>query len=140
MVHNDFNLHNVLVDQNDHNTVSAILDFGNLVDTTVVYDVAIGCSYHLPSSGHPLSLAAEFLSAYHQQNALFEEEVDLLFDMINTRNAMTVTITELRAKLYPDNSAYILRNNPRATRALEQYASISAEEARIVFRRACGFH
>ncbi|MGN6304513.1 MAG: phosphotransferase [Mesorhizobium sp.] len=139
VVHNDFNLHNVLVDQSDHDKVSGILDFGDIVDAPLIYDVAVACSYQVPDTGDPLSLATEFLSAYHAVNPLSEEEIDLLFDLINTRNAMTVTITEWRSKLYPENSTYILRNNPRATLALERYTTISRDEARAAFRATCGF-
>ncbi|CAH2396520.1 5-oxoprolinase/urea amidolyase family protein [Mesorhizobium ventifaucium] len=138
VVHNDFNPHNVLVDQSEHDRVSGILDFGDVVDTPVIYDVAVACSYQVTSSGHPLSLATELLSAYHAVNPLLDEEIDILFDLINTRNAMTVTITEWRSKLYPENSAYILRNNPRASLALQQYATISERDARSAFRNACG--
>jgi hydroxylysine kinase len=139
VVHNDFNLHNVLVDPAEHDRVSGILDFGDMVDTPLIYDVAVGCSYHVPKSGHPLSFVTDVLSAYHAVNPLLEEEIDLLYDLINTRNAMTVTITEWRSKLYPENSAYILRNNGRASLALQQYALISDKEARSIFRSACGF-
>ena len=35
-----------------------------------------------------------------------------------TRQAMTVLITEWRARSHPDNAAYILRHNPAARRGL----------------------
>jgi hypothetical protein len=51
---------------------------------------------------------------------------------------MTVTITEWRATLYPDNKAYILRNQPRAAAALEILNSIGRSEGAARLRQACG--
>ena len=38
-------------------------------------------------------------------------ELDILFDLIATRMVLTVAITGWRAARYPENAAYILRNN-----------------------------
>lgn len=138
VIHNDFNPHNVLLHPDDNDIVSGVLDFGDLVATPVIYDVAVACSYHMPLLGPPLAEAADFLAAYHEVFPLLENEVDLLFDLIKTRNAMTITITEWRAKRYPENSAYILRNNPRASLALQRLQSVSRDEAQAIFRAACG--
>jgi hydroxylysine kinase len=138
VVHNDFNPHNVLLDPDDHDSVSGVLDFGDLVGTPLIYDVAVACSYHMPLLGPPLAEAADFLAAYHEVFPLLRDEIDLLFDLIKTRNAMTITITEWRAKRYPENSAYILRNNPRASLALQRLDSIGQDEAQTIFRNACG--
>ncbi|MEP7457373.1 phosphotransferase [Phyllobacterium sp. SB3] len=137
VVHNDFNPHNVLLNPSNHDEVSGVLDFGDIVAAPIIYDVAVACSYLMPPSGPPLAYAADFLSAYHKIFPLLSEEIDILFDLINTRNAMTVTITEWRAQRYPENSEYILRNNPRASLAIERLSLVSRNEARTTFQKAC---
>jgi Ser/Thr protein kinase RdoA (MazF antagonist) len=138
VVHNDFNPHNILVDPANPDLVTGVLDFGDIVETPLVVDVAVACSYQLPEEGHPLSYAAEFVSAYHREKPLRADEIDVLFDLIGTRHAMTVAITEWRASRHPENRDYILRNNPRASRGMSRFADVPRDEARAIFRTACG--
>jgi hydroxylysine kinase len=136
VVHNDFNPHNVLVDPADPSRVTAVLDFGDMVETSLINDVAIAASYQV-SGVHSLSWAAELVAAYHAVSPLRPEEVDILFDLIVIRQVTTITITEWRARLYPENRAYIMRNHPRAAEGLKSFAAIDRAHAQRVFRQAC---
>lgn len=136
VVHNDFNPHNVLVDARHPATVTGVLDFGDMVETPLVVDVAVAASYQVEGTD-PLGRAAAFVGAYHAVSPLRREEIDVLFDLIALRQAMTVTITEWRATLYPDNRAYILRNQPRAAAALETLDRIGREAGTARLRQAC---
>ena len=80
---------------------------------------------------------AAFVAAYHAVYPLLAEEIDILFDLIALRQAMTVTITEWRATLYPDNKAYILRNHPRAAAALDVLDRIGRVDGTARLRQAC---
>lgn len=137
LVHNDFNPHNILIGHDDE-TVSGIIDFGDMVLTPLVNDLAVAASYHVRQGGHPLDGIAEMVGAYHAVAPLLPLEVDLLFDLIAARFATTVVITHWRAQCHPTNSAYILRNNPRAWLGLERFAGLPRAEARAVFAAACG--
>jgi hydroxylysine kinase len=136
VVHNDFNPHNVLVDPADPTRVTGLLDFGDIVDTPLVNDVAIAASYQVEGED-PLGRVAAFVAAYHSVCPLTPDEVDSLFDLITLRQAMTVAITEWRASLYPDNKAYILRNQPRAASALEFLEGVGREKGGARLRQAC---
>jgi hydroxylysine kinase len=137
VVHNDFNPHNVLVDPADPSRVTAVLDFGDMVETSLINDVAIAASYQV-SGVHSLNWAAEFVAAYHSVSPLQPEEVEILFDLIVMRQVTTITITEWRARLYPENRAYIKRNHPRAAEGLRSFAAIDRAQAQRIFRQACG--
>jgi Ser/Thr protein kinase RdoA (MazF antagonist) len=138
VIHNDFNPHNVLVDPDDHERVTGIIDFGDIVHAPLVNDVAVAAAYQVPVEGAPLDAAAEFVAAYHAVAPLEPTEVDILFDLIAIRQVLTVSITEWRANRYPENRAYILRNNPRAWTGLESFSSIPRSDAQALLRRACG--
>ena len=138
VVHNDFQPHNVLVDAAAPDRVAGVIDFGDIVRTPLVYDVAIAASYQSAASdGEAFAGAAEFVAAYHHRRPLLRDEVEALFTLIAVRHAMTVTITEWRAHAHPENRAYILRNHPRAARGLVEYASTTRDHGRAIFRRAC---
>ncbi|KQT28439.1 MULTISPECIES: phosphotransferase [unclassified Bradyrhizobium] len=137
VVHNDFNPHNVLVDPSEPARVTGVLDFGDMVETPLINDVAVAASYQVEVDDDPFGRAAGFVGAYHSVYPLQPQEVDVLFDLITLRQVMTVTITEWRATLYPDNKTYILRNQPRAAAALEILNRIGRAEGTARLRRAC---
>ena len=70
--------------------------------------------------------------------ALEAKELDLLFDLIAMRMAMTILITEWRARRYPENRSYILKNHPAATLGLARLGEISRDYALAQFRKVCG--
>ncbi|MDA5192696.1 phosphotransferase [Govanella unica] len=113
IVHADFNSHNLLVDDAGCEIVG-ILDFGDMLRTARVADLAVAASYHVGEDGDALAPVRDVVAGYEARISLTSEEQDLLPDLILTRLAMTVTISEWRAALYPENSDYILRNNARA--------------------------
>jgi hydroxylysine kinase len=47
-------------------------------------------------------------------------------------------ITEWRARRYPENSVYILKNHPAAAAGLARLADLPRERAQDRIRRACG--
>jgi Ser/Thr protein kinase RdoA (MazF antagonist) len=130
VVHNDFNPHNILVAPDDPVRVSGILDFGDMVLTPLVIDLAVACAYQADAGDHPLATIGQFVSAYHAVNPLLPEELDVLFDLVKARLATTVVVTGWRAARYPDNRDYILRNNPPAWAALDQIEGVGREAAR----------
>ena len=137
VVHNDLNAYNVLVDPLDHDRIAGVLDFGDMVHTALVNDVAIGASYHVASGENPLEPALEFVGAYNDVLPLEPGEVDILHDLIAARFVTTVAITGWRAARYPENSAYILKNNPAAWNGLAQLAAVPRDRVQALFRRAC---
>ena len=66
-----------------------------------------------------------------------EEELAILYDLVVMRQVMTLTITERRASLHPENRDYILRNHSVALKAIKRLAKIDRGEAAQAFLRAC---
>ncbi|QGY33208.1 phosphotransferase [Pantoea cypripedii] len=138
VIHADFNPYNILMDVRDSNKVSGILDFGDMVYSQLINNIAIAASYQI-SSETSLKSVTDMVSSYHNMLPLEPEEIDLLYDLIITRLCMAVTISEYRAKQRPENSKYILKNTATAWRGLERLSTISRKEANTIFRHACQF-
>jgi hydroxylysine kinase len=136
VVHADFNPHNLLVDPADPDTVSGILDFGDMVRTPLINDVAIAACYHA-ASDHPLADVADIVSAYHAVTPLLRREIELLHDLIVTRLCAAVAITEWRARRYPHNRDYILKNTTVAWTALERLSVVEPSAAAAILLQAC---
>lgn len=137
VVHNDFNPHNILVDPQAPERVTGILDFGDMVKTPLVFDLAVACAYQMSEDEPAFAAACELVGAYHAVSPLLDEELDLLQPLIMARNAMTIAITEWRALRYPANRDYILRNQPGALKTLRRYAALSPTAVGDGARAAC---
>jgi Ser/Thr protein kinase RdoA (MazF antagonist) len=136
VIHNDLNPFNVLVDPTQTDSIVGVLDFGDIVHAPLVHDIAIAASYHIGAAENPLQPVAEMLSGYRRAVSLEQREIELLPDLIATRLAMTVLITEWRAKQFPENRAYILKNHPASVAGLARLAGISRGEAADFLRDA----
>jgi Ser/Thr protein kinase RdoA (MazF antagonist) len=136
VVHADFNPHNLLVDPEDPDNISGILDFGDMVRTPLINDVAIAACYHA-ASDYPLADVADIVSAYHAVTPLLRREIGLLHDLIVTRLCAAVTITEWRARRYPHNRDYILKNTTVAWTALERLSAVEPSAAAATLYQVC---
>lgn len=129
VIHNDLNPHNIMMDAETH-TVTGVIDFGDSVHSTLANDAAVACSYILDDSDDPLAPVRDFLSAYCRILPLDEAEAGMLPVLIAARHALTILITNWRATLYPDNAAYILRNQPRSVMGLRHLHAMGKHRPR----------
>jgi Ser/Thr protein kinase RdoA (MazF antagonist) len=137
IVHNDLNRNNVIVDPADNDRIVAILDFGDMVHTPLINDVAIGAANQLSDSDNPLDTAIEFIAGYSETVPLASAEIDLLYDLVCTRLVMSVVITGWRAARFPERREHILRNTPANWSRLANLAAMPREDAISALRQAC---
>tara|TARA_R110001599_G_scaffold115505_4_gene282271 strand:+ start:2332 stop:3423 length:1092 start_codon:yes stop_codon:yes gene_type:complete len=119
VVHNDFNPHNVLVNAPEATHPIGLIDFGDIVHTPIVCDLAVACSYQIGEGEDPLRQICAMVAGYTGKLPLEHEEVALLPTLIRLRHATTLAIGASRAQRYPDNAAYILRNAGASLRGLD---------------------
>lgn len=136
VVHADFNPHNLLSDPEDPTRITGILDFGDMVRTPRICDLAVAASY-LVDPDDPLSLLLPLVSAYHSRQPLQRAELDLLPDLITARMLTTLTIANWRAARYPENAAYILRNAPTSESGLHALARFGPGALAEALQTAC---
>lgn len=136
VIHNDANPHNLLVARDAPEVVTGLIDFGDMVRAPLVQELAVAAAYQLLDEGHPLAGAADVVAGFAQGMALEADELAVLFDLIATRLVLIVGIGGWRAARYPDNAAYILRNNAAAWAGLERLAALTRDEARAFLAAA----
>ena len=135
LIHNDANPSNVLLDAADHDRVRAILDLGDVVIASLVQDVAVAAAYLVAPDAHPMAAPADLIAGFHAVLPLTDDELALVPDLMRARMLTTVLITEWRARVFPENRDYIMRNNPNAWAGLRRLQHCSADEALTVLRQ-----
>ena len=136
VVHNDFNPHNLLVDGAQATRATGIIDFGDMVHTPVACDLAVACSYQIADCDAPLERIVQMIQGYSTTLPLEDQELELLPDLMRLRHATTLTIGAWRARRYPENAAYILRNTAASLRGMNALDQIGTDTAAQTLHRA----
>lgn len=115
VVHNDFNRSNIIANPDGPRFVSGIIDFGDTVHTAIAIDVATAVMNQFPldfdaNGTHDLfAPARDLLRGYLAHARLGADELRLIPHLAMARVAARAMLTSWRAKLFPENEAYILR-------------------------------
>jgi 4-aminobutyrate aminotransferase-like enzyme/Ser/Thr protein kinase RdoA (MazF antagonist) len=134
-VHNDANDYNLLVQGNQ---VSGLIDFGDMVYTALINNLAIACTYAMLDEEDPLAVAALIVEGYHKSYALTEQELDILYYLIAGRLCISVTQSAYNASLDSNNEHHFITEKP-AWNLLYKLIEINPIKAQDIFRKACGF-
>jgi Ser/Thr protein kinase RdoA (MazF antagonist) len=135
-VHNDFSDDNILVAEDDRE-IAGILDFGDMVSTPLICDLAVAATNQLADGEEPMAPVLDVVRGYDEQLPLSTAELRLLYDLVRTRLAARIVITEWRARRFPENRTYIMRNTPRARALLEQLPLARADQITDELIAAC---
>lgn len=134
-IHNDANDYNVLV---KGNAVAGLIDFGDMVYSALINNLAVGCTYAMLHTGDPLAVAEKIVQAYHSAYPLTPQETDILYYLIAARLCISVTESAQQAAMDSNNPHHFVTEQP-AWRLLFQLLKINPLRAADTFRKACGF-
>jgi 4-aminobutyrate aminotransferase-like enzyme/Ser/Thr protein kinase RdoA (MazF antagonist) len=164
VVHNDPNDYNVLVSlppeggnyktssanlplkdgSSEHPVVSAfrrnvtgILDFGDIVYSYAVADLAIAIAYAVLDTPDPLDASVSIVRGYARSRPLDDDEVAAIFGLVLLRLCASVCIAARQQRQRPDDPYLSISQAPIA-RTLPRLAAIGLDEAEAAFRRARG--
>ena len=90
-IHGDCHATNLLVDS-DGRSICGILDFGDMIHAPLIFEPAVAMSELLTEAVAPLESAAEVLRGYARAHTLQADEVELLYDIVTARHAVTVLV------------------------------------------------
>ncbi|MDK1493505.1 aminotransferase class III-fold pyridoxal phosphate-dependent enzyme [Sinorhizobium sp. 7-81] len=136
VIHNDANDYNVLLDADGR--VSGLLDFGDMVETFRVIEIAVASAYALIGAEDAVGTIARLAGAYHDVNPLTETEVELIFDLVRTRYAVSICVAAKQIRENPENT-YLLVSQKDVWRELQRIERENRAIAVARLRDACGF-
>ncbi|AYD02615.1 phosphotransferase [Neorhizobium sp. NCHU2750] len=137
VIHNDFNMENILVSKADPDMISGIIDFGDMVHAPVLFDVGVGAAYQMGNAADPVEAMCDFLKGYSTEKTLTDEEVELLYTAVTTRMLMRLAIPEWRGKLFPELRDLYTRNSPTVWAQFARLDAISKDDAIARLAAAC---
>jgi 4-aminobutyrate aminotransferase-like enzyme/Ser/Thr protein kinase RdoA (MazF antagonist) len=140
IAHNDANDYNVLVlgtsaTRDLH--VSGLIDFGDMLHTVTVADLAVAIAYAVLDKRDPLTAAAHIVRGYHSANPLNEEELSILFELVKLRLYLSVVLAVDQGQQRPDDP-YLTISQQGIRRTLPALLAIHPRFAEAAFRLACG--
>ena len=137
VIYNDANDYNVMVDRAGSRVV-ALVDFGDVVHSATVCDLAIAIAYAMLDEHDPIAAAAQVVAGYHAIRPLSEDEADALYPLAAARLAVSVCYAAKQARQAPENEYLNISSRP-AWALLEKLASFPADWPCEVFRRVCRY-
>jgi 4-aminobutyrate aminotransferase-like enzyme/Ser/Thr protein kinase RdoA (MazF antagonist) len=135
IIHNDMNLHNVLVDEKRPERITGLIDFGDMIHAPLIVELAVAGS-DVVLGTDPLDRVAELLRGYHEIVPLTAQETDLLYDLIQSRHAMSLAILARRRAQNMSEPNYLESYAEPCLKAAWALDEIGRERASAVFRAA----
>lgn len=139
VIYNDANDHNVIVEGDDPyaRRVSAVIDFGDMLRSWTVNDLAVAAAYAMLDKPDPLHAAAAIVAGYHAERPLSDAELDALLPLIVRRLCVSVVNSAYQQQVEPGNDYLVISERP-AWDLLERMATLHPRFAAALFRDACG--
>jgi len=100
VIHGDANDYNVIV---ENENVAGLIDYGDMVYSYTVGDLAVALAYVVLDKSDPLSSVREVIDGYLSKVSLNEIELELLWPLTLMRLCMSVCMAAFQQQQNPDN-------------------------------------
>jgi 4-aminobutyrate aminotransferase-like enzyme/Ser/Thr protein kinase RdoA (MazF antagonist) len=135
-IHGDANDYNVLIDPRTER-VTGIVDFGDMVFSHTVNDLAIAMAYASLGQPDPLASAGRVAAGYHAVHPLTDDEIAVLFGLMGMRLCLSASVAAAQQSEHPDRDYLGISQTP-IRETLPQLAAIHPRLAHYRLRDACG--
>ena len=135
-IHGDTNDYNILIND-EHSEVVGIIDFGDMVYSYTIADLAIALAYVVLNNDSPINAATNVVAGYHEVLPLTDQEIAAIWGLMIMRLCMSVCIAAYQQQHRPDNE--YLNISQQAIRAsLPTLLAIDPHEATAKIRHTAG--
>lgn len=126
IIHGDINDYNTLVTA-DKSKVTGVFDFGDVIESHTVHELAIAAAYGAQQHPDPLLAISHIVSGFHEKYPLSADEMDVLFPLIAVRVCVSVTFSAINRVENPENT-YIQISEKPGWDLLEKLYEISQKD------------
>ena len=125
VIHNDGNDNNIIFTERDgRRFASGIIDFGDVVRTYIISEIAIVIAYALFKAENIQETFSSILRGYHRYFTITVEEARAVFHLVYARLCSSVLISAHQKKLNPNNE-YLTVSEAPAWRTLQKLSGFS---------------
>jgi len=100
VIHGDTNDYNVIV---ENDKVVGLIDFGDMIHSYSVGELAVAIAYIVLDKSDPLTWAGEVVAGYVSERSLNENEIEVLWSFILLRLCMSICLAAHQLKQKPEN-------------------------------------
>ena len=129
VVHNDGHAGNLLRIEESSDRVTGLIDFGDLVHTVTVADVAIAASSLVPHQADPVAALAALAAGYHSRRPLAVDEVQAMPDLVLARLVLSTLLVEYQLVHVPHLASHVAAERPGTHAALSRWLDIDPDRA-----------
>ncbi|MEA1878235.1 MAG: aminotransferase class III-fold pyridoxal phosphate-dependent enzyme [Bacteroidota bacterium] len=147
LIHSDANEWNVLVEGQKAEgkgqkgkgpfTIKGLIDFGDMVYSARVHEIAIALAYSLNADNTPVTCAGKFVGGYNHVNPLSQLEISLLYYLIAARLS-TIIVQAARKSHEQPNSEYHQISAAPAQKLLKAWIRINPLRFEKELMNTCG--
>lgn len=112
IIHNDANDYNVIVSYNKDNVSFGIIDFGDMVYSHTLINLAVGIAYAILDNPDPIATISQIVKGYNDVLPLQEQDLQVLFTLVAIRLTVSVCISAYQQTLEPDNAYLVISEKP----------------------------
>jgi 4-aminobutyrate aminotransferase-like enzyme/Ser/Thr protein kinase RdoA (MazF antagonist) len=136
-IHGDGHAGNLLIDAHA-SRVSAILDFGDMIHAPLIFEPAVAMSEMLTDKMAPLGSLAGIVRGYARTERLHAAEVELLYELINARQAVTLLVHAWRSRHDPPGARILQQASDNAAGVLDALQAAGREALTEAWHVAAG--
>lgn len=136
VIHQDLNDHNVIVSTKDGLTsVAGVIDFGDLLHSVTIAELAVPMAYAMLRTAHPLDAAAAVAAGWFEHDEPTDDELAVLFPFAFGRLAVNATTWSARHAHQP---GYARARSLNTWATLDQLLDLPIDFIDERIRAACG--
>ena len=136
-IHGDCHAANLLV-EDDGSSICGILDFGDMIHAPLILEPAVAMSELLTEALAPLSSTGAVLHGYVQGQTLHANEIELLYDIVTARHAITLLVHAWRRHHDLDGARVLDQAAVNSARSLAELLDAGAHDLTRAWHEAAG--
>jgi 4-aminobutyrate aminotransferase-like enzyme/Ser/Thr protein kinase RdoA (MazF antagonist) len=138
VIHGDLTRYNILLDQSGEE-IQGIIDFGDVCYSWTIGELAVLILESvMTGSPTPFQDAHKVIATYHKNFPLQENEIELLYSLIQLRSAIIVCASARQLSMEPDND-YVRKQAIVDQEMFHKLAIDKNDFATVLFLDACQF-
>jgi 4-aminobutyrate aminotransferase-like enzyme/Ser/Thr protein kinase RdoA (MazF antagonist) len=136
-IHGDCHAANLLVEDGGR-SICGILDFGDMIHAPLILEPAVAMSELLTEALAPLSSTGAVLHGYVQGQTLHANEIELLYDIVTARHAVTLLVHAWRRHHDLDGARVLDQAAVNSARSLAELLDAGAHDLTRAWHEAAG--